>query len=172
MGIFRNENKKVRETIELYANGLVDKNLDMIMSLVAFDQDFLFINQNPYEKIVGAKKFYVKMKEYFKFTESIDVGIDWMFLSIIDNMAWVNSEMTFTIERGNRTIEENRSTTFILEKRRGDWFIVHVLNSISSELESIPESEETVSEETEVYDFENKDIDIELGEEDNQSQEP
>jgi ketosteroid isomerase-like protein len=155
MGIFRNEEKKVRETIELYANGFVDKDLDMIMSLVALDEDFLFINQNPYEKIIGAKKFYIRTKEMLKASDDIDIGIEWMFLSVADNTAWVNSEMRFCFKSGNHVTDEYRSVTFVLEKRRGDWYIVHVINSVCE-----IEEEQAVSEETEIYDFDNHEMDL------------
>lgn len=165
MGIFRREEKKVRETIELYVSGIVEKDLDMLMSLIALDDDFLIINQNPYEKIIGAKKYYKAMENFFVFAQDLDISIEWMFLSVVDNMSWVNSEMIFKYSREDKVIEENRSMTFVLEKRRGDWFVVHIINLIEMvEVEEIVDDE--VTEETEVYQFDSGDLNVELGEED------
>jgi len=157
MGIFRKEEKKVRETIEMYASGLADKDIEMLMSLVALDEDFLMINQDPYEKIIGAKKFYIKTKEFLKSTDNIDIKIDWMFLSVIEVAAWVNCEMLFIIQRGNYVTEEKRSITFILEKRRGDWYIVHIINSVDpSAVKEADEAGNEVSEDTEIYEPEGR----------------
>jgi ketosteroid isomerase-like protein len=154
MGIFKREEKKVRETIELYANAFIDKDIDMLMSLVALDEDFLLINQKPYEKVIGAKKFYHVMKDFIGVADEIDISINWMFLSVIDNMSWVNSEMLFNIKKARRVIEESRSVTFILEKRRGDWYIVHIINSVIDTTEADePAEENIVCEETGVYEF-------------------
>ena len=163
MGIFRREEKKVRETIELYVSGIIEKDLDMLMSLIALDNDFLVINQNPFEKIIGAKKYYKAMDNFFLMTQDLEVNIEWMFLSVVDNMSWVNSEMIIKYVRGNMNFEEKRSMTFVLEKRRGDWFIVHIINLIEDvEEEEIVDNE--VLEETEVYQFNSDDLNIELGE--------
>lgn len=174
MGIFRREEKKVRETIELYISGLMDKDIDMLMSLIILEDDFLLINQNPYEKIIGAKKFNSEMKEFFKAPWKLDVSINWMFLSIVDNMAWANSEMVFRFEHKNRVFNEERSITFVLEKRRGDWYIAHVINAVNEAHEDIVEKEEdkpkektVVMDHTEVYDFTDKDLRIKVKTEDN-----
>jgi len=170
MGIFRREEKKVRETIELYVSGIIEKDLDMLMSLIALDNDFLVINQNPFEKIIGAKKYYKAMDNFFLMTQDLEVNIEWMFLSVVDNMSWVNSEMIIKYVRGNMNFEEKRSMTFVLEKRRGDWFIVHIINLIEDvEEEEIVDNE--VLEETEVYQFNSDDLNIELGEKGVESEE-
>ena len=170
MGIFRREEKKVRETIELYVSGIIEKDLDMLMSLIALDDDFLVINQNPFEKIIGAKKYYKAMDNFFLMNQDLEVNIEWMFLSVVDNMSWVNSEMIIKYVRGNMNFEEKRSMTFVLEKRRGDWFIVHIINLIEDvEEEEIVDNE--VLEETEVYQFNSDDLNIELGEKGVESEE-
>ena len=173
MGIFRREEKKVRETIELYISGLMDKDLDMLMSLIIIEDDFLLINQNPYEKIIGAKKFNTEMKEFFRAPWKLDISINWMFLSIVDNVAWANSEMMFRFEHKNRAFKEERSITFVLERRRGDWYIVHIINAVNDadadeeteQEEEKPKEKTVVMDHTEVYDFAEKDLKSEPGSE-------
>ncbi|MDQ6762828.1 MAG: ATP-binding protein [Bacteroidota bacterium] len=119
----------ILEIHNLFWQALADRNVDLRFSLCA---DFVtFIGSGLHEKAADKQEYItINKKGIEQYPKPFKIKILWERISIIDTMAWVESEIEWIQEIAGKDERQLLRNTVILNWFNNKWLIVHVHGSV------------------------------------------
>jgi ketosteroid isomerase-like protein len=102
-----------------------ERNLQDFMACFVPDEDTVVIGTGSDEKRVGPEQIRAQVERDWSQTESIEMAFEWKSISAAGPLAWVALEGAFRIRAGGQAMALPVRTSLVLEKRRGQWLVVH-----------------------------------------------
>ncbi len=124
---------EVRENIleinHLFWQALADRNVDLRFSVCA--DIITFIGSGVNEKADNKQEYIaINKKGIEQYANPFEIKIVWERVSVIDSMAWVESEIEWIQEIAEKNEKQLLRNTVILHQFNNKWLIVHVHGSV------------------------------------------
>ena len=127
------EKAEIKSVIDQFFNLYITKDIDILSSLMAHDEDMVNFGTDKVEHWVGwesLKETYMKQWQAFENPE-ITMKDQVVKISRSGTVAWYSMFLDFKVTFRGETVQwEGARTTGVLEKRDGRWVIVQFHNSM------------------------------------------
>jgi len=126
--------KAVKAALDLWTTGVQNKDMATISKAVVHDDDMVWIGGNKREWIIGYDALERAMEGQNSALDHIriEVSDETIHVSADRLFAWATSQWKFCAQAGGQLIEIPLRTTWILEKRKPGWVIVHFHKSVGA----------------------------------------
>jgi uncharacterized protein (TIGR02246 family) len=124
--------KEVTELMQRMADAYKNRDMEAIIGIFAADDDAVMYGTGADEKRVGPKQIRAQVERDWAQSDSTEMSFDWVSISAAGPVAWVASDVTINVSAGGEKFTVPARTTFVLEKRDGEWVIAQSHLSIPS----------------------------------------
>ena len=130
------EKAKVEQVLYKYAEAWHLKNTDLFSSLFSNDADMIIFDGNSSERFVGWTAWKERLQEHFGLFENVAISYENVNIKVSKSgtFSWLsciaNTKYTYN---GKPRIVSGLRMTWVLEKRKKNWLIVHAHFSFPKE---------------------------------------
>jgi len=131
------EKAKVKSVLDKYIEAWKNEDLEIFSKIFAPDEDIVIFLADSPELFIGWETWKEKIQSYFEPIENIDVSFRDEFIKVHSSgdMAWLSCiEDANYVYKGEPVRVKGGRVTWVMEKRNGNWVIVHAHWSVPSEL--------------------------------------
>lgn len=118
------------------------KDIEGLAACFASDPDIVMFGTGADEKRIGLAEIRYQAQRDWDQTEAISMAFDWMSISAAGPVAWAAVDGAFQIQAGGQEFRMPARGSFVLEKHKDQWLVVHGHFSVPAagqeEGESIP----------------------------------
>jgi ketosteroid isomerase-like protein len=101
------------------------QDMDGLMACFAPDSESVMFGTGADEKRIGLAEIRFQAQRDWDQADAISMAFDWMSVSAAGPVAWVATDGAFKIRAGDQAFAMPARGTFVLEKRAGQWLVVH-----------------------------------------------
>lgn len=131
------EKANVKSVLEQYVEAWKAEDIEMFVKIFATNEDMVMFTSESATLFVGWASWKEMFESYFEPIEFIDISFKDEVIKVHDSgkVAWITGmeDSTF-IYQGQENSAKGMRVTWILEKRNGNWVIVHAHWSLPAEL--------------------------------------
>ena len=113
--------KTVNKVIDSYKR----RDMEAFMATFAPDADTVVYGTGADEKRIGPDEIRFQAQRDWDQTDALSMVFNEMSVSAAGSVAWVASDGGFQIRAGGQEFNMPARVSMVLEKRNGDWLIVH-----------------------------------------------
>jgi uncharacterized protein (TIGR02246 family) len=113
--------KTVNKVIDSYKR----RDMEAFMATFAPDADTVVYGTGADEKRIGPDEIRFQAQRDWDQTDALSMVFNEMSVSAAGSVAWVASDGGFQIRAGEQEFNMPARVSMVLEKRNGDWLIVH-----------------------------------------------
>jgi len=125
------EKQKIKAVLESYITSIETENIDLYAEILAHDQDMVnfgtseppIVGWDPLRKIIEGQNAALSQTKIMDSDLAIHISKD-------GNFAWATDLWDFNAMAGNQQLQIPVRCTWILEKRNGQWVIIHFHKSV------------------------------------------
>jgi ketosteroid isomerase-like protein len=99
--------------------------MEALTACIASDPDVVMFGTGADEKRIGVAEIQFQAQRDWGQTDAISLAFDWMSVSAAGPVAWVAVDGSFEIRAGGQEFRVPARGSFVLEKRNGQWLVVH-----------------------------------------------
>jgi hypothetical protein len=128
----RPELEFVTDVIDAWTISVEDRNLELFRQVVDHDPNLVWIGSGSDDWLKGYDKLEDAIVAQNARLENISIGVsdEAIHLSPDERFAWVTNRWAFEATNGDQEIELPLRCTWILEKRKTGWVLVHFHKSV------------------------------------------
>jgi len=115
----------VDATIKKLTDAYKRRNLEKLMECFAPDADLVLYGTGADEKRIGPEHVRAQVERDWAQTESIEISFAWKSISAAGTVAWVAADGSFKARAAGQDMGFPVRASFVLEKRGGEWLVVH-----------------------------------------------
>ncbi len=129
------EEKKIEEVIDRYYRALTERKIELLDDVMAHDSDMVTFGTDRDERWVGWKELREIHQRQFEAITSYEIHGDnrTVRLNAAENTSWFSETMKTHIDSRGKSYDLELRMTGVLEKREGEWKIVHFHRSMPKE---------------------------------------
>jgi ketosteroid isomerase-like protein len=126
---FKKANARVEKEITAVLDALnkayLEKNVDEALSIVANDENIVFIGTSENDKVKGIESLKTAFRQDFDNFETLSAEYPWIDITTNGKIALVASDFTGMLKTPDGNTEKiTARQTLVLEKRKGKWLIL------------------------------------------------
>ncbi len=128
MSDYSKTEQEVLDTHNLFWQAYADRDLALRFSMVA--DEVTFIGTGLYEKAANKKEYrIINEKGVEQYPAALEIEFVWLRVSVLNDTAWVESEVIWKLMIDNKRNEDLLRNTVIFKKQEDKWLVVHVHGS-------------------------------------------
>lgn len=120
-------------TVDAFGRMWEDEDMDTFERIIAHDDDMVVIGTDSAEYVVGYEAFKKTRQEQFDAFENVEFYVRDQDLKLSDSgsVAWFSEQFDlFTVDENGPVTLNNARLSGVMEKRDGQWKIVHLHTSV------------------------------------------
>jgi hypothetical protein len=103
----------------------VERDVELLGAIFAPDPDVVMYSPGTRERFVGLSEIQAKAERDWSKSEAASLAYGRTSVSAAGSVAWAATDADFTVKTGGQEKTLPIHITFVLEKRREQWLIVH-----------------------------------------------
>jgi uncharacterized protein (TIGR02246 family) len=120
----------VRAVLDRLAGVYVTREAAVLASVFAPDPDVVMYSPGS-EPVIGVSAIQAKAASDWSRTDAASLTYGRTLVSAAGSVAWVAADADFTVSAGGQETTTPVRITFVLERRTGEWAIVHAHYSLA-----------------------------------------
>lgn len=116
---------EVKAVLQTMADAYAERDLRKLMRCFAPDVDAVLYGTGADEKRIGPEEISVQVHRDWAQTEAATMVFASTSVSAAGTVAWAAIDGSFKLQAGGQNMNLPARITFVLEKRDGNWLIVH-----------------------------------------------
>jgi hypothetical protein len=130
----QSERSAIKSVLGRYVKAVENENIELYGSVVNHDSDMVNFGTDASERIVGWDALKKAMESQFATLKGARISVSDITVSIAPGgrVAWATSLWDFRAKMGDQTIALPVRCTWVLEKRKTHWVIVHFHKSVGT----------------------------------------
>lgn len=116
---------EIRATLDSWFHAYSNRDAESLLSMVAPDDNVVFIGTDADEKKVGREGLLEGLKRDFSQADAITVDLPWVSVSGTGTVAWVAADYIYHVITEDLKVQVKGRLTLVMEKRTDKWLIVH-----------------------------------------------
>jgi len=116
---------EIKAVLDKLTRSYEQKDMAGLLACFAPDPDVVMFGTGADEKRVGLAEIQLQAQRDWDQTDSIAMAFDWTSISTAGPVAWAAIDGAFEIQAGGQAFRMPARSSFVLEKRNGQWLVVH-----------------------------------------------
>lgn len=133
---------EVRAVLAKFSDSYAKRDMEGLLACLAPDPDVVLYGTGADEKRTGLAEIQFQAQRDWDQTDEISMAFDKISVSAAGPVAWTAVDGAFQIRAGGQKMRLPARGSFVLERRNGNWLVVHTHFSVPAggqeEGESIP----------------------------------
>jgi ketosteroid isomerase-like protein len=121
----KNTEAEVRAALTKFTDSYARHDMETLTACIAPDPDVVMFGTGADEKRIGRTEIQLQARRDWAQTEAISMVFDWISISAAGPVAWAAVDGAFKIGAGGEEFRMPVRGSFVLEKRNGEWLVVH-----------------------------------------------
>lgn len=120
----------VKAVLDKLAEVYVKRDVELLRAVFAPDPDVVMYSPGTRERFVGLPEIQAKATSDWSKSEAASLAYRQTSVSAASSVAWAATDADFIVKAGGQETTLPVHITFVLEKRGGEWLIVHAHYSL------------------------------------------
>jgi ketosteroid isomerase-like protein len=116
---------EVMAVLAKFAESYKKQDMAGLMACIAPDPDVVMFGTGADEKRIGPAEIRHQAQRDWDQAEAISMAFDWTSISAAGPVAWAAIDGAFEIQAGGQRFRMPARISCVLEKRSGQWLVVH-----------------------------------------------